>query len=210
MKRREFITLLGGAAAAWPLAARAQQAKVVRLGYLEPSRPTDTIAVNLRRQFLLGLRDLGYVEERHFKMEDRSADGHLDRLPALAAELVGLPVDILVVFGEASIRAAKQATDKIPIVMTLDAATVGSGLVPSLANLGCNDTGMSARAADMASKRVELLKEVVPRAARVVVLWNSNNQSKVVEWKDTEIAARAVGLTLRSVEVRAPEELNGA
>ena len=209
MKRREFITLLGGAIA-WPLAARAQQPKVFRLGYLEPGSPSDPIEANLRRQFLLGLRDLGYVEERHFKMEDRGAHGHLDRLPALAAELVGLPVDILVVFGEASIRAAKQATDKIPVVMTLAADPVGTGLVPSLAHPGGNVTGMSGLAADMASKRVELLKEVVPRAARVVVLWNSNNQSKVIEWKDTEIAARAIGLTLRSVEVRAPEELNGA
>jgi putative tryptophan/tyrosine transport system substrate-binding protein len=209
LKRREFIALMGGAAA-WPLATHAQQSKVFQLGYLEPGSPSDPVEANLRRQFLLGLRDLGYVEGRHFKMEDRSADGHLDRLPALAAELVGLPVDILVVFGEAAIRAAKQATDKIPIVMTLAADPVGSGLVPSLAHPGGNVTGMSALAADMASKRVELLKEVVPRAARVVVLWNSNNQSKVIEWKDTEIAARAVGLTLRSVEVRAPEELNGA
>src|SRR5215831_4230678 len=92
--RRELIAALGGMAAAWPLAARAQQAKVVRLGYLDPARRTDTIAVNLRRQFLLGMRDLGYIEGRHFKMEDRNAEGHLDRLPALAAELVQLPVDI--------------------------------------------------------------------------------------------------------------------
>jgi putative tryptophan/tyrosine transport system substrate-binding protein len=209
MKRREFITLLGGAAA-WPLAAWAQQSKVFRLGYLEAGSPSDPVEANLRRQFLLGMRDLGYVEDRHFKMEDRNADGHLDRLPALAAELAHLPVDILVVFGEAAIRAAKQATDKIPIVMTLAADPVGTGLVPSLAHPGGNVTGMSGLAADLAGKRVELLKEVVPRAARVVVLWNSNNQSKVVEWKDTEIAARTVGLTLRSVEARAPEELNGA
>jgi putative tryptophan/tyrosine transport system substrate-binding protein len=209
VKRREFITLLGGAAA-WPLAAWAQQSKVFRLGYLEAGSPSDPVEANLRRQFLLGMRDLGYVEDRHFKMEDRNADGHLDRLPALAAELAHLPVDILVVFGEAAIRAAKQATDKIPIVMTLAADPVGTGLVPSLAHPGGNVTGMSGLAADLAGKRVELLKEVVPRAARVVVLWNSNNQSKVVEWKDTEIAARTVGLTLRSVEARAPEELNGA
>jgi putative tryptophan/tyrosine transport system substrate-binding protein len=210
MRRRDFISLIGGAAATWPFAARAQQAAIFKLGYLEPGSPSDPIEANLRRQFLLGMRDLGYIEERHFKMEDRNADGHLDRLPALAAELVHLPVDILVVGGEASIRAAKQATDKIPIVMTLAADPVGSGLVPSLSHPGGNVTGMSALAADMASKRVELLKEVVPRAARVVVLWNSNNQSKVLEWKETEIATRAVGLTLRSVEVRAPEELNGA
>jgi putative ABC transport system substrate-binding protein len=156
------------------------------------------------------MRDLGYVEGRHFKMEDRNAEGHLDRLPALAAELVHLPVDILVAAGEASIRAAKQATDEIPIVMTLAADPVGSGLVPSLAHPGGNVTGMSALTADMAGKRVELLKELVPSATRVVVLWNSNNQSKVVEWKDTEIAARAVGLLLRSVEVRALEQFDRA
>jgi ABC-type uncharacterized transport system substrate-binding protein len=210
VKRRDFITLLGGATAAWPLEARAQQSRVFRLGYLEPGSPSDPVEANLRRQFLLGMRDLGYVEGRHFTMEDRNADGHLDRLPALAAELVQLPVDILVVGGEASIRAAKQATDEIPIVMTLAADPVGSGLVPSLAHPDGNVTGMSALAADMAGKRVELLKEMVPRAVRVVVLWNSNNQSKVVEWKDTEIAARSVGLTLRSVEVHALEQFDRA
>jgi putative ABC transport system substrate-binding protein len=210
MRRREFITLLGSAAVTWPVTAYAQQSKVFRLGYLEPGSPSDPVEANLRRQFLLGMRDLGYVEGRHFTIEDRNADGHLDRLPALAAELAHLPVDILVVAGEASIRAAKQATDEIPIVMTLAADPVGTGLVPSLAHPGSNVTGMSGLAADMAGKRVELLKEIVPSAARVVVLWNSNNQSKVVEWKDAEIAARAVGLILRSVEVRAPEELDRA
>jgi putative ABC transport system substrate-binding protein len=108
VKRREFITLLGGAAAAWPLAARAQQPKVVRLGYLEPGTPTDPVAANLRRQFLLGLRDLGYVEGRHFKMEDRSAGGRLDRLPALASELARLPVDIFVVGGDAPSHAGER------------------------------------------------------------------------------------------------------
>jgi putative tryptophan/tyrosine transport system substrate-binding protein len=209
VKRREFISLLGGAAA-WPLAARAQQSKVVRLGYLEPQMPKDLVAANLRRQFLLGLRDLGYVEGRHFKMEDRSADGRLDRLPALAIELARLPVDMFVVGGDAPIRAAMQASDKIPIVMTLAADPIGSGFVASLARPGSNVTGMSAVAPDLASKRVELLKEVVPTAARAAVLWNSNNQSKVAEWKDTQDAARTVGLALRSFEARWPEELDDA
>src|SRR5690349_10816194 len=119
MNRREFITLGGGVAAAWPLAARAQQAKLVRLGYIEAGRPTDPVVANLRRQFLLGLRDLGYVEGRHFQLEQRSADGRLDRLPGLASELARLPVDMLVVGGEASIRAAMLATTTIPIIMTL-------------------------------------------------------------------------------------------
>src|SRR5262245_30249091 len=165
LKRREFIALLGGAAA-WPLPVSAQQAKVVRLGYLEPQTPTDLVAANLRRQFVLGLRDLGYVERRHFTMEDRSADGRLDRLPALASELARLPVDMFVVGGEAPIRAAMQASDKIPIVMTLAADPVGSGFVTSLARPGGNLTGMSALAPDLAGKRLELLKELVrPRRA---------------------------------------------
>jgi putative tryptophan/tyrosine transport system substrate-binding protein len=210
MKRREFITLLGGAVAAWPLAARAQQSKVVRLGYLELQTPTDLVAANLRRQFLLGLRDLGYVEGRHFKMEDRSAEGRLDRLPALASELMRLPVDMFVVGGEATIRAAMLASYKIPIVMTLAPDPVASGFVSSLAHPGGNVTGMSALAPDLAGKRVELLKEVVPRLARVAVLWNSSNQAKVAELKDTQDAARTVGLTLRSFEARSPEELDGA
>jgi putative tryptophan/tyrosine transport system substrate-binding protein len=189
MRRRDFIAGLGGTAAAspaiWPLAARAQHDFPPRLsGHLFASLPGSTRSSSVR--------------------------GHLDRLPALAAELADLPVDILVVGGEASIRAAKQATDKIPIVMTLAADPVGSGLVPNLAHPGGNITGMSALAADLASKRVGLLKEIVPRASRVVILWNSNNQSKVVEWKDTEIAARAVGLALRSVELLALEQLDRA
>src|SRR5262252_5744745 len=190
MRRRNFIALLGSAAATWPFAARAQQAKVVRLGYLDPARPTDTIAVNLRRQFLLGMRDLGYIEERHFKMEDRNAEGRMNRLPALASELALLPVDIFVVFGDAPIHTAMQASDRIPIVMTLAADPVGSGFINSLAHPGGNLTGMSSLAPDLAGKRVELLKEIIPRAARVAVLWNPTNQAKIAEWNDSQEPAR--------------------
>jgi putative tryptophan/tyrosine transport system substrate-binding protein len=210
VRRREFITLLGGVAAAWPLAARAQQAKIFRLGYLEPGVRSDPTVQNLRRQFLLGLRDLGYVEDRNFKIEDRNADGDLARLPALAADLARLPVDILVAGGEATIRAAMQATDKIPIVMTISGDPIISGIVSSLARPGGNVTGMSALASDMASKRVELLKEVVPRASRVAVLWNPSFPAKVAELKDTEAAAKALGLGLRSIEVPIPAELDAA
>ena len=210
MRRRNFIALLGSAAAAFPLSAHAEQAKVVRLGYLDPARRTDTIAVNLRRQFLLGMRDLGYIEERHFKMEDRNAEGRMDRLPALASELALLPVDIFVVFGDASIRAAMQASDRIPVVMTLAADPVGSGFINSLARPGGNVTGLSNQAPDLAGKRLELLKEIIPRAARVAVLWNPTNQAKIAEWNDSQEPARIVGLTLRSFEARSHEELDGA
>jgi putative tryptophan/tyrosine transport system substrate-binding protein len=210
MKRREFITLLGGAAAAWPLAARAQQPKIFRLGYLDPDVRSDPTAQNLRRQLLLGLRDLGYVEDRSFQMVDRNANGNLERLPALAAELARLPVDIIVALGEAPIRAAMQATDRIPIVMTTSADPIGSGIVSSLARPGGNVTGMSNLASEMAGKRVELLKEIVPRVSRVAVLWNSNNKSKIEEWKDTLTAAKTTGLTLISVETRTAEEIERA
>jgi ABC transporter substrate binding protein len=165
--RRKFITLLGAAAAAWPLGAGAQEGKLLRLGYLDSGsgRPTDPVGATLRRQFVLGLRDLGYVEGRHFQIEQRSAEGRFDRLPGFAQELAGLPVDMFVVGGEASIRAAMQVTDKIPIVMTLAPDPVGSGFITSLARPGGNVTGMSALATELAGKRVELLKEIVPRAA---------------------------------------------
>jgi len=208
--RRQLLAVLGGAAAAWPLAARAQQPKIIRLGYLDPQRPSDPIAANLRRQFLLGLRDLGYVEGRHFKMEDRSADGQLDRLSNLATELARLPVDMFVVGGDAPIIAAMRASDTIPIVMTLAADPIRSGFIESLAHPGGNVTGMSALASDMAGKRLELLKEAVPRAQRVAVLWNSDNPSKVAEWGETQEAAGTVGLALRSVEARSRDELETA
>jgi putative ABC transport system substrate-binding protein len=209
VRRREFVAGLGGAVA-WPVVARGQQPKIFRLGYLDPGVASDVAVQNLRRQFLLGLRDLGEVEGRNFQMEDRNADGHLEHLPALAADLVRLPVDILVATGgEASVRAAMQATDKIPIVMTVGADPIG-GIVASLARPGGNVTGMSALASEMGSKRVELLKDMIPGASKVAVMWNPDNKSKVSEWNDTQKAAKLTGLSLISVEARAPEEIEGA
>jgi putative ABC transport system substrate-binding protein len=210
MKRRDFITLLGGAAAVWPLTARAQTGRLVRLGYLEGGARTDPAVQNLRRQFVLGMRDLGYNEGRDYLLEERYASGQLDSFPAYAQELVQLPVDMIVAGGEAAIRAAKRATNQIPIVMTLAADPIGSGLVPNLARPGGNLTGMSALASDLAGKRVELLKELVPKAKRAAVLWNPSNQSKVTEWKDTQIAAQSVALILVPAEAQTPAELDRA
>src|SRR5215831_13144237 len=162
LKRREFIILLGGAATTWPLAARAQTGKLVRLGYLEGGAREDPTTQNPRRHFVLGMRDLGYNEGRDYLLEERYA-AQLDTFPAHAQELVELPVDMIVAGGEAAIRAAKRATNQIPIVMTLAADPIGSGLVPNLAHPGGNLTGMSALASDLAGKRVELLKELVPK-----------------------------------------------
>ena len=140
------------------------RSKLVRLGYLEGGASTDPTGQNLRRQFVLGMRDLGYIEGRDYVLEERYAAGQMDRFAAYAQELVELPVDIIVAGGEAAIRAAKRATTEIPIVMTLAADPIGSGLVSSLAHPGGNVTGMSALASDLASKRVGLLKELVPNA----------------------------------------------
>ena len=209
--RRQFISAASVGMIAWPLAAGAQQPKIFRLGYLDPGVASDPTVQNLRRQFLLGLRDLGDVEDRDFQMIDRNADGHLERLPALATDLARLPVDMLVASGgEASVRAAKQA-NKIPIIMTVGADRIGSGgIIASLARPGGNVTGMSALASEMGGKRLELLKDIIPRAPRIAVLWNPDNKSKVAEWNDMETAAKTTGLSLIAVEVRTPEAIEGA
>jgi putative ABC transport system substrate-binding protein len=209
VNRRKFITLLGSAGT-WPIAARAQQPKFFNVGYLEAGARSDRTVQALRRQFILGLRDLGYIEGRHFKLEDRYAEGQTDRLRALAAELVALPVDVIAANGEAPIAAAKLATAQLPIVMLIAADPVGSGFITGLARPGGNVTGMSSLTSDLAGKRVELLKEVVPHAVRVAVLWNPSNRSKVIEWKDTQAGAQALGLTLHSVEARTPADLEPA
>jgi ABC-type uncharacterized transport system substrate-binding protein len=210
MRRRDFITLVSGAAVTWPAGVRAQQSKLVRLGYLEGGAREDATVQNLRHQFVLGMRDLGYVEGRDYVMEEGYAAGQMDRFTTYAQQLIALPVDVIVAGGEAAIRAAKQSTSQIPIVMTLAADPVGTGLVPSLAHPGGNVTGMSALTSDMASKRVELLKELLPQAKRVAVLWNPSNQSKVTEWKDTQIAAQSASLTLLPFDAQTPPEINRA
>jgi ABC-type uncharacterized transport system substrate-binding protein len=209
MRRREFIALLGGVAA-WPVCAQAQKQMPFRLGYLEAGAASDRTVQNLRRQFVLGLRDLGYVEGRHFKLEERYAAGQIDRLSAFAAELVALPVEMIAANGEGPISAAKRATDKLPIIMLIAADPIGSGFVANLARPGGNITGMSSLTSDVASKRVELLKDLLPRVSRVAVLWNPSNRSKVLEWEDTEAAAKILGLSLSSVEVRAPADIDTA
>lgn len=210
MRRRDFISLVGGAAATWPLAARAQQGKLVRLGYLEGGARTDPTVQNLRRQFVLGMRDLGYLEGRDYVMEERYAAGQMDKFAAYAQELVSIPVDVIVAGGEAPIRAAKRATTQIPIVMTLSADPIGSGLVSNIAHPGGNLTGMSALASDLAGKRVELLRELLPKAKRVAVLWNPSNQSKITEWKDTQLAAQSAGFELLPFDAQTPTELDRA
>ena len=154
MRRRDFIAIVGGAVLTSALEVRGQQGKPARLGLMEGGEGTDPTVQNLRRQFVVGMRDLGYIEGRDYILETRYAAGQLERFESYARELVEIKVDIIVAGGEAAIRAAKRATTQIPIVMALAADPVGSGLVPNLAHPGGNLTGMSASASDLASKRV--------------------------------------------------------
>jgi putative ABC transport system substrate-binding protein len=209
MRRREFIKLLGGAAATWPLFARAQmQRKMARIGYLGAG--IKNVTPNPRDAFLQGLRDLGYVEGQNFLLVDRYADGQQERLPKLAAELVRLEVDIIMAPTSGSAKAAKDATGTIPIVMAASGDPVGLGLVASLARPGGNLTGPSMMTTELVGKRMQLLKEVVPGLVRVAVLTNSVNAVHAIFWRETEPAARELGLELQPVEARVPEDFEVA
>jgi len=165
MRRREFITLLGGAAAAWPLAVSAQQpGKIPRIGIIDDAPPWDS--------FRQGLRDLGYIENQNIAIEYRSAESKVDRFAQAARELVSLPVNIVVVFGSTAAHAARQATSTVPIVMIAIGDPVRAGFAVSLARPGRNMTGNSFLAPDLIGKRLEILKECVPSVARVAFLWN--------------------------------------
>jgi putative ABC transport system substrate-binding protein len=189
-----------------PLAAHAQlPAQVPRIGVLLFAGP-DSPAVDAFRQ---GLRDYGWIEGQNLAIEWRYADGQAERLPALAADLVRLPVNVLVTHG-LTIRPAQHATQTIPIVMAIVTDPVGSGLVASLARPGGNLTGLSIGAAELGGKRLELLMQAVPGASRVAVLWNAALADKVPEWQGTQTAAQALGVSLHSVEVRGADDFEGA
>src|SRR5215831_7223018 len=210
MKRRDFITLLGGAAAAtWPLAAGAQQVgKVPRIGYLSPGSASPG-PLAYHDEFQRGLRELGYIEGRNIVVEYRFADGKFDRLDQLAAELVRLNVDVIVSVVTQASLAAKNTTSTIPIVIVSVADPVGAGLVASLARPGANVTGTSAMTSEVIGKSLSLLKQTVPTVSPVAVLWNPNNvvyQGQIL--RETEIAARKLGVELQTFGVRAPDELD--
>ena len=190
-------------------AAEAQQPGKVRIGYLSLASDTGSFRDQFVA-FLDGLRALGYVDGENIVIEARHADGRLERLPELAGELVRLKVDVLVTFGSAS--AAKQATNTVPIVFIVEPDPVGTGLVASLAHPGGNITGISDSHADLVPKRLELLKEVVPRAARVGFLMNPANPNTPSQFKTAQAAGRALSVTVVPVEVKGPgrEDLDRA
>src|SRR3989304_1866611 len=201
-----------------PLAAEAQQAgKVYRIGFLSPSSPSDPerLASPFGERglaaFRQGLRGLGYVEGQSIAIEYRWAEGRFERLPDLAAELVRLKVDVIVSVVTQASLAAKNATRTIPIVMVAAGDPVGSGLVAGLAHPGGNITGPSSMFAELAGKQLELLKETVPKASRVAVLWNPANPVWQAQmWRETQVAARALGLRVQLLEAGGPDELEGA
>ena len=187
------------------MALAQQSGKVARIGFLSGSSPS---AVSARVEaFRQGLLELGYVEGKSIVIEYRSAEGKLDRLPALAAELVRLKVDIIVSGGPQVTRAAKEATGTIPIVMGFDYDPVGNGLIASLARPGGNITGLSTLAPELSGKQLELLKEIVPRLSRVAVLGTSTQPGYAQVLKETELAAGVLGVKLQYLDVLEPKDI---
>jgi putative ABC transport system substrate-binding protein len=203
VKRREFIALIGSAAA-WPLAARAQQAagRIPRIGIIDSAPIWD--------HFRQELRDLGYVVDKNIAIEYRTAEGDPDRLAAAAADLARLPVDVIVVFGTPAARAAKGATTSIPIVAISIGDPVRAGLVASIARPGANITGNTILGPNIAAKRLQILKEVLPSAVRIAFLWNPDNASNTATLEELQIAGPELGLTLLSVSARSAAELDPA
>jgi len=204
MHRRKFIASLTSFLAV-PAAAAQQAGKTWRIGYLSLVSPRLEQSRRWVAAFQEGLRNVGYVEGRNTILEQRYAAGHVERLPALAAELLDFKVDVLVAAPAGSARAAKQVTSTVPIVFIAEPDPVGIGLVASLARPGGNVTGLADEHADLIPKRLELLKEVTGPTARVGALWNPANRSTAPQLKSSQAASRALGLTLVPVDVKGPE-----
>ena len=209
MRRREFITLLGGAAAAWPVAARAQQPKMPVIGFMSGRSPAES--EYLVKAFRTGLNELGYVEGRNVSVEYRWADGHYDRLPALAAELVGRRVAaIAATGGSVSGLAAKAATATTPIVFSSGGDAVKLGLVASLNRPGGNVTGVNLIFGALGAKRLELLRDLIPQATTIAMLVNLNYPSASTEVQETEAGARSLGLQLHVFNATVESEFERA
>jgi putative ABC transport system substrate-binding protein len=205
MRRRELITLVGGAAATWPFAARAQQpAKTI--GFLGANSPA--LQSQWTAAFVQRLRELGWIEGRMIAIEYRWAEGRFDRSPALVAELVQRKVDVIVTHATANVVAAMQATSLIPIVFTTVADPVGNKLVASLARPGGNVTGLSNQVPDLVGKRLELLRELVPGLRRLAMMVNVGVSNVVVELGEVQAAGRTLGLDVALSKSGAPRILH--
>ena len=208
MKKNIFCVALGVLLFALTFPGDAQQAKrVPRIGILaSQSRPSSSYRIEAFRK---GLVELGYTEGKNIAIEYRYADGQLERLPDLAAEVIRLKVDVILALGTPAAHAAKQATTTIPIVMT-GGDPVRTGIVAGLARPGGNVTGLSDATVDVSTKRLELLKEVVPKLSRVAILWNPLNPTNPLQLKDTQAAAPALGMTVYAVEVKGVDDFDRA
>src|SRR5262245_61939943 len=207
MKRREFIALLGGAAAVWPLSARAQQPAMPVIGFLSSRSPGESASVV--DAFRQGLREAGFIEGQNLGIAFRWAEGRYDKLPALASELVSLPVTLLFAAGgPPSAFAAKKATSTIPVVFSAVSDPVEIGLVPSLNQPGGNITGMGIFNASLATKRVELMKDLIPNAAVIGYLLNPADGKGAIERESVLAASRALGIELRILNARTETELD--
>jgi ABC-type uncharacterized transport system substrate-binding protein len=206
VKRREFITFLGGVAAAWSFAARAQQsAKLPTIGFLGPTTPSSQ-SQHLAA-FVQRLRELGWVEGRDVTIEVRWAEGRDERYAQIANEFVRLKVDIILTHNTLPVLAAKQATSVIPIVFASAGDPVGTGIVASLGRPGGNMTGLSSQGTDTASKRLELLREVVPGLRRLAIIGNVGNPFSALEIGEVQVAARIMGLDFAVFEIRRAEDV---
>jgi putative tryptophan/tyrosine transport system substrate-binding protein len=206
LRRRQFITLLGGAAAAWPLAARGQQpGKLPTIGYLgaaAPSAESQRVAA-----FVQGLRELGWMEGRNVALEYRYGEGRNERFAEIAAELVRLKVDVIVTYGTVPVVALKQATSVMPIVFAVAGDPLGSKLIASLARPSGNVTGLSLQKTDLADKRLELLREVVPGFRRLALMANVGNPAPVLEMREVEATARKLGNEVTTFEIRGAADI---
>ena len=204
MKRRKFISLLGGAAA-WPLAARAQQAAMPVIGFIVAGTPLSHgqwVAAFVQR-----LRELGWIEGRTIAIEYRWGEGRNERFAEIAAEFVRRKVDVIVTSATAAVVVAKQATSVIPIVFAAAGDPVGTGLVASLARPGGNITGLSIQQTDVAAKRLELLREIVPGLGRLAILANVGNPVVVLDMREVQATARTLGLEVITLEIRRGEDI---
>jgi putative tryptophan/tyrosine transport system substrate-binding protein len=208
LQRREFISLLGGAAAAWPLAARAQQSSPALIGFFNAGAAT--VLKQEIDAFRDGLRNLGHIEGRNVRFEYRFADGDLERLPALAGELVRLSPNVVVSSPVPANLAIAKATSTIPIVMASGADPVGFGLVKSLSHPGGNVTGLTNFAEELASKQIDLMRELLPGLARLAALVNVANPLHVPQWRETQAAAAQAAIALVPFEFRSPDQLEEA
>jgi putative ABC transport system substrate-binding protein len=209
MNRRAFLTTIGTGLLAAPLAAEAQQgARTWRVGFLSGGgRPPDGAPPLPLRQ---ALEKLGYVEQQNVIYLSRWANAKQDRLPGLAAELVGLKADVIVTVGGPSTAAAKQASPSVPVVMALVGDADGLGLIDSLARPGGNVTGVTDQSVDLSAKRLEIITEAVPRAARIAVLWNADDRGMMLRYREVEKAAHTLHVTVQPLGVREPDDFDTA